>query len=134
MMTLRWIQALLADAGILELRHLPSGKSILVEEANTAQEAIRRLGATGNVYSTLNRPNRSVIETRRALGDADIERIVMLPFDFDPVRPAGCASTDTELQAGISARDTFMTAMSSRGWPSPAVGMSGNGGHAIYRT
>jgi hypothetical protein len=133
MITRRWIQAVLADAGVIELRHLPTGKSLIADDADKALAATKKLGTIGNVYSTLNRPSSAVLEARSALRDADIERIVFMPFDFDPVRPAGCASTDAEIQAGISARDAFVTAMASRGWPTPAIGMSGNGGHAVYR-
>ncbi len=130
-----WLKALLADAGRFEIRHLPSGRSIVVDDLEKAKAAIDGRSCIGSLYTTLNRPGAHVeAGSTSALRDADIDRIVLLPFDFDPVRPPHCASTDAELQAALVARDAFVRAMASRGWPAPALACSGNGAHAIYRT
>jgi hypothetical protein len=62
-----------------------------------------------------------------------IRFIVRLLVDFDPVRPRGVASTDAELAAAIDLRNRFVAAQSAIGWPHPALGLSGNGAHALYR-
>lgn len=133
-MNRRWIEALIADSGRIEIRHLPSGRSIIVDSADDAIAAAGRQAGTGNLYATLNRPQAGILAGRsQALTDADIETVVFLPFDFDPVRPAGTAATEAELADAIAARDAFVLAQASRGWPAPARSVSGNGAHAIYR-
>ena len=134
-MNRRWAEALLANAGRVEIRHLPSARSLLVDDIDALLDSAGRLFADGgNVFTTLNRPAPGISAgSRRALADADIETVVLLPFDFDPVRPAGVASTAGELAAALDARDRFVRDMASRGWPDPARGMSGNGAHAVYR-
>lgn len=129
-----WIKALLADAGRIEIRHLPSGKSIVVDDIEKAIQVVASRAGSGNSFSTLNRPGAHIEPGgTQALRDDDIERVVMLPFDFDPVRPAGTSSTADELAAAIETRDAFIRSMASRGWPAPAVATSGNGSHALYR-
>jgi hypothetical protein len=129
-----WLKALLADAGRVEIRHLPSGKSIVVDDLEQAQAAIASRSGSGNLYTTINRPGAHIeVGSTAAVKDADIERVVLLPFDFDPLRQSDRASTSAELQAAIAARDAFVRAMASRGWPTPALACSGNGAHAVYR-
>lgn len=90
--------------------------------------------ADGNSYTTLNRPKHTAHTVLNyALRDHHIAQIVRLPFDFDPVRPAGVPSTDAEMNLAIKRRDRFVTFMSGLGWPMPALGLSGNGAHALYR-
>ena len=68
-----------------------------------------------------------------ALKDADVSHRVRLPFDFDPARPVEAASTADELAHALKARDRVATALAALGWPEPARGLSGNGGHLLYR-
>lgn len=133
----------LRDAHLIELRYLgPYGTHVgLFDSLETLQPAIEQWGKFGNIYSGLNRPasrlrpNNVMRKARHggSLRDQDIERIVRLPFDFDPVRPTDTASTATELQAAIAQRNRFVEAMLSVGWPMPAMATSGNGAHALYR-
>jgi hypothetical protein len=132
-----YLSQALRDAGAVELRHL-NGDRIecgLFSDSDLLREEIAKRATVGNLYLTLNRPNVPATNRmgRRGLRDADIARVVRLPFDFDPVRPTGTASTDGEMSAAIVQRDRFVAAQLALGWPMPALAFSGNGGHALYR-
>jgi hypothetical protein len=140
---LAYLEALIRDARVVELRaRLPAGMWIsgLFDNAADLLRQMQALSAAGaNVYSTLNRPAPAVARRvkntmhQAALKDGDMLHRVRIPFDFDPVRPTGVASTANELAYAIKARDVVATALRSLGWPDPAKGLSGNGGHLLYR-
>ena len=133
-MNRRWIESLIAEAGRIEIRALPGRRSLIVETLDQAMATATALAITNNVYTTLNRPIPEIeAGSTTALGNDDIATIVLLPFDFDPVRPTDTSSSDAELASAIEARDAFVRAMASRGWPTPAQAVSGNGAHAVYR-
>lgn len=136
-MSLSYLAQALRDAGAVELRHL-NGDRIecgLFSDADLLREEITKRSATGNLYTTLNRPSVPAMNRmgRRGMRDADVSHVCRLPFDFDPVRPTGTASTDSEMAAAIVQRDRFVAAQLALGWPMPALAVSGNGGHALYR-
>lgn len=136
--TAEYLDAALADAGIVELRHLHGrgATSGLFDNVGDLLTAIRERSGTGNLYTSLNAPKLRVVANAwgsAALKDDDVAFIVRLPFDFDPVRPRDLCSTDEELAAALACRDRFVRDMHARGWPLPLVGMSGNGAHALYR-
>ena len=57
-----------------------------------------------------------------------------LPLDFDPVRPSGISSSDSELQEALTLRDTVSQwIIENLHFPKPIKAMSGNGGHALFR-
>ena len=57
-----------------------------------------------------------------------------LPLDFDPVRPSGISSSDSELQEALSLRDTVSEwAIENLHFPKHVKAMSGNGGHSLFR-
>lgn len=142
-MPLVYIDGLLRDAGLIELRaHLANGQwcSGLFNDTVALLRVSQALAVgAANVYTTLNRPKPAIGYRVRnemrghALKDADIAHRVRLPFDFDPVRPADAASTANELGYALAARDRVAIALASLGWPEPARGMSGNGGHLLFR-
>jgi len=68
-----------------------------------------------------------------ALRDSDVALITRLPFDFDPVRPAGVCSTAAELELAFGRRNALAATLRSLGWPLPLHAKSGNGYHAVYR-
>ena len=127
------------DARAIELRHLDGERMMcgIFTDFDRLRGEIHHRSGSGNLYITLNRPRSSVRAdnemSRRGLHDTDIERIVRLPFDFDPVRPGGCASTADEFAAAVAQRDRFVAAQFALGWPMPALAASGNGAHAVYR-
>ena len=136
----RYFEAAFRDAGIVELRAL--GDTVHVgtfDNFDALTCAVESLQATHNLYNTLNRPDESVeatnrmIESASALKDADVERIVRLPVDLDPVRPKGRPSNDKELAYAQHRQATVANFLTSSGFPTPAWAMSGNGYHLIYR-
>jgi len=136
-----WLDRLLRDAGVIELRHL-DGADISVGTFNDIGALSSAIGPrmhSGNLYSTVNKPIDTVIATNAmqlhgtGLRDANMAVHTRLLFDFDPVRPKGVSSTMAELGAAIDARNRFVRALSAQGWPPPALAMSGNGAHTIYR-
>jgi hypothetical protein len=57
-----------------------------------------------------------------------------LPLDFDPVRPSGISSSDSELQEALSLRDAVSQwVIDNLLYPKPIKAMSGNGGHGLFR-
>ena len=64
--------------------------------------------------------------------DWEILRRVWLPVDTDPVRIPRISSTEEEHQLAINRAHEIAAHLSSRGWPDPIVGDSGNGGHLLY--
>lgn len=128
----------LRDNGRVEVRHQVNSRwtSGLFDNLQALRSAAITLGHSGNVYLTLNEPRGLVCDndmTATALKDADILHRTRLAFDFDPVRPRGQPSSDTELAAALAVRNRCVRAMSSMGWPMPVIACSGNGGHAVYR-
>jgi hypothetical protein len=133
-----YIDHAMRDAGRIELRHQDGDRWIsgLFDDADALRMEIGRRSDRGNLFTTINAPvlmPTSNAMHDRALGDADIALHTRIVFDFDPVRPKGLPSTDVEMGAALSARDRLAAALSSCGWPQPAMAMSGNGAHALYR-
>jgi len=96
------------------------------------------------IYTTVNPVKSSLIaranNTLRVLpitepttSDAEIERRRWFLLDFDPVRPAGISSTDSELEASKECAIATMEWLASIGWPEPVQACSGNGWHLMYR-
>lgn len=67
--------------------------------------------------------------------DSDIARIILLPFDFDPVRATGTAASLDQIALAVQMRDRLVAYLTERGWGNPAGDVfSGNGRHAYYKT
>lgn len=132
-----YLRRLLQDARVVELRQHTGQRwhSGLFDDLDALSALIR--GLEGNLYTSLNRPH-----TRRAanamgtaaLKDEDIATVCRVVFDLDPKRPANTPSTDAELQAALKAREVLVRTLAGYGWPMPALGISGNGAHVVYRT
>jgi len=57
-----------------------------------------------------------------------------LPIDIDPVRPAGVGSSDKELKHALEImEDVEKFVIKNLQFPKPIKGMSGNGGHLLFR-
>lgn len=133
----RWIDWLIEDSERVELRvQTPTGfKSRIYGNADALSVAILQLADDHNCYTTLNRPAASVAAgDMNALCDADIDVITRVVFDLDPVRPTGVPSTTAEVEAALQVRQELVMLLHGFGWPMPALGMSGNGAHVVYRT
>jgi hypothetical protein len=80
--------------------------------------------------NTLNRPLRG-----QCVADSDIARIILLPFDFDPIRPTGTAATLEQITHAAKIRDALVLYLNRHGWPNPAGDVfSGNGRHTYFKT
>lgn len=64
--------------------------------------------------------------------DYEVARRLRLLVDFDPVRPPGTNSTEAERAVAGERLSACLDATLARGWPLPAIGMSGNGYQAIW--
>ena len=133
-----YLEHAMQDCGRVELRHqTPTGwVSGVFDSLQALRSAVAGLGAVGNLYTTINAPRLMPATNDMggpALKDADIAFYTRLPFDFDPLRPAGTASTAAELAAAVAQRNRLVQALAAMGWPMPATAVSGNGAHALYR-
>ena len=107
-----------------------------------AQTAVSLSGTGPGVYTTLNPVNPELLAravnrvkkyARETTADQDIINRLWLPIDFDPVRPAGISSTDTEHEAALDRARACRQWLTSLGWPEPIFADSGNGAHLLYR-
>jgi putative DNA primase/helicase len=134
---------------LIEVRILKTSKGTVSGYFDGLDPAVRAVETAittytnrGNYYATIN-PVIPAVQARavnrlkpfadRTTADAEILRRAYFLIDVDPVRPAGVSSTDGELAEALSVRDEIMAFLSARGWPEGLRGMSGNGGHGLYR-
>lgn len=98
--------------------------------------------AHGGAYFTLQiidprllgRAFNRIKQSDLATSDANVLAYRWLPVDIDPVRPAGIAASDAELQAALHLRDIVADhATKELGFSEPIRAMSGNGGHLLFR-
>jgi hypothetical protein len=136
---------------MVELRWLSAGRtfSLFTTSLRAMEKAIADPRLSGlNSYLVINPPRPEVLEHRRirpdevfhpfkgqCCADADIVEYVLLPFDFDPRRSAGTASTDEQRSIARKQRDLQDTYLTKMGFPdSVALVDSGNGLHDYRRT
>ncbi|EIC23284.1 hypothetical protein [Thiorhodovibrio frisius] len=133
-----YLSRLLTDNGAVEIRHQADGRwrSGWFDAIEPMVREIQRLGSRGNLYTSLNAPKPRRCPNAMA-GDPvrndDIGWLTRIPFDFDPVRPVGVCSTQTELDSALQRRDALVAMLRKSGWPRPLVACSGNGAHAQFR-
>lgn len=93
------------------------------------------------VYVTINPTRKDLLArsynaakeyAKYTTADRDIPRLLRLLIDLDVRRPAGISSTDEEHALGILKAEEVRDYLTSRGWPSPVLSDSGNGGHLIF--
>ena len=65
--------------------------------------------------------------------DVDIGEVRWLLIDVDPERPAGVSATDEEKANAQHVCKNVLEVLTTRGWPDPVMGDSGNGYHLMYR-
>jgi hypothetical protein len=137
-MTDRYLERLFQDSHIVEIRHQVNSRweSGLFDDLGKAQQAIWEKAHQGSLYTSLNRPYLRPVPNAfgtAPLRNEDIQTVTRLVLDFDPERPSGISSTDAEIAAACRVRDQVVTTLRAVGWPMPALGMSGNGAHAVFR-
>ena len=108
-------------------------------------DKLNRLNPTeaGNVYITLNEINTACYSRaqrdkfnknpKNSTSDNDIVGYDWLMLDFDPKRPAGTAASEDELKIAHEVAQRVYRYLSSKGWQSPVIAMSGNGYHLLYK-
>jgi hypothetical protein len=106
-----------------------------------AEAALTYSGRGPGVYVTLNQINPALLArinnrmeqwVKKTTSDADVLRRFWLPLDFDPVRPSGIPSTETEHAAALQRAGDCRDWLSDMGWTEPLEGDSGNGAHLLY--
>lgn len=144
---------LLHDPGdVFEVRALgvPSGKwentvSGYYDDVAKAARDIAMLDARRRprgIYTTINpcnpsllaRANNRLIERpKHTTSDTEIIRRRWLPYDIDPIRPAGIAATQAEVDAALALAADVEDMLRGQGWPLPLIAASGNGCYLLYR-
>lgn len=96
---------------------------------------------TGNTYSTINRLKDGVSSRNldafkinpSTTTDGDIDRLVTLPIDIDPVRPRDTSATDDQLNAAIETGKRVLDFLRGQGYDVLYSGRSGNGATIFYK-
>jgi hypothetical protein len=124
-------------------RNIVSGYFDNVKMAVDAIEKLERCSSPEAIYVTLNSvdpallarvQNRLVGSPKAATKDEDVPILRNLLIDFDPARPSGISATEEEMTNAITLRDKVIDHVAKNFGLAPIIkGMSGNGGHAIYR-
>lgn len=136
---LKALSVLTAPDQVTELRIPQAGLApyyeFFVAPGKLAAEAARFNGKVPGIYFTLNPVNPNVLTRKKAAtSDVDIAARRWLPLDFDPIRPAGLSSTDSEHQAALDrAKQVAAWLKDTFGYPEPVFADSGNGAHLLYR-
>jgi hypothetical protein len=76
--------------------------------------------------------NRLRSYARETTSDEQITERRWLPLDFDPKRPSGISSTNTEKDAALARAIDCREFLRAEGWPEPVFADSGNGAHLLY--
>lgn len=134
----QYVDQLFEDNGVVELRLVGTPTlSGLYDDSDALLRDARQVWSHGHVYTSLNAPCPMVVSNRlgrnHGLKDSDIGWVTRLPFDFDPIRPAGVGSTEEEIDAAYETREALIGYLGSFGWPEPIRAFSGNGFHAQFR-
>lgn len=137
--TTRYVQQALADNGVIELRHQNGERwtSGTFDNADDLLAAAGKLHKVGNLFISLNRPSPRIAVNRMGsdpLCNDDMQWITRLFFDFDPIRPKDCASTNSELACAKRVATDARKIFKAMAWPEPLMAISGNGSHLLYRT
>lgn len=141
----RAISVLFKNGDTVELRALRvNGKQIHAgyfrDFNKLATEAARLSGQAGGVYCVLNQINpalyaraadRIEVNPENLTQDVDIRWRRYLPFDVDPIRPAGISSSDDEHEAAIHVARAIRDYLLTIGIEHTILGDSGNGGHTL---
>jgi hypothetical protein len=140
------LSLLIAREQTVELRILMGRKRVasgyfrdlqkLVEAAGQYDGRVKGIYITANPCKPelLARANEHMIDDPEVTtADHDIARRTVLVLDFDPIRPAGIASTDVEHAAAIAVARRARTWLIRRGVPADGIALlsSGNGAYLL---
>ncbi len=136
---LEWFGVIFEPGQVVEVRGLKPNRSAFFRADRFHLEGIvrraRKLTAEcRSVYFSINHVSDSKLtDGRKAAGDQDIVRRLLILFDFDPKRPADVSSTDAEKALALAAAERMRAELRAEGWPEPVLADSGNGYHVLYR-
>lgn len=133
---------------VIELRALSKDKKRTdsgyfdFEHRASLASAAATLNAQGMaVYVTLNPVDPQLLSryhnrverfAKDTTNDKQVIRRRWLPIDIDPQRPANTSATAAQLKLAVVKADAVLSYLAERGWPQPAVAVSGNGMHLLY--
>lgn len=113
------------------------------DDPRTLAAAAAKIGQAMGIYFVLNPVVPALLarccnrvrpaEKGEGTSDDNIVRRRWLPLDFDPDRPSGISSSETEHNAGIAKARVCRDFLLGEGWPDPILADSGNGAHLLYR-
>ncbi len=110
------------------------------DPATMAAAAAQWSGVTEAVYFVLNpipcrllwrSANRIRRFARHTTRDEEVSRRRWLLVDFDPMRPAGLSSTDSEHEAALERAAAVRDHLATRGFTGMVLADSGNGAHVL---
>ena len=120
-----------------------SGYFDCIEKAVDSIVKLEHFAKPEAIYITLNSVNPALLAraANRLIGnpkattkDEDVPILRNLLIDFDPKRPSGISATEEEMENAITLRDKVIDHVVKKFGLAPIIkGMSGNGGHSIYR-
>lgn len=145
-----WWDVFHSDDEIVEIRTIEKvngRKKILSAYFNDCEHALATLQPIStvgvNIFSPINRIMESckgrnqwgqfMQAAEESTSDKDIEKRKWLLIDFDPTRPTGINSSESEKEAARQLMLRVGTYLRDQGFRSPVVVMSGNGYHLYYR-
>ena len=139
------VRFLMMPGSVMELRILNTRcgtvSGYFDDPGKLARVAVRWDGRAPGIYVTINPVRRDLLaraanrlhaHARHTTSDVDVLCRHWLPLDFDPVRPAGISSSNSEHQAALERARLVRDEMRKRGWPDPVLASSGNGAHLLY--
>lgn len=86
-----------------------------------------------DIIARANNQMKKAAKTSISTKDSEIEKYNWLPIDLDAKRMAGISATDKEHDAAIERARAIFQMLTSKGWPMPVVGDSGNGAHICFK-
>src|SRR5258708_34551188 len=101
-----------------------------------AKAAVSYDGRAEGIYFTLNPVNPALIArasnrvkeyAEHTTSDNNIVKRISLPIDFDPVRPAGISSSNSEKQVTLKRAWACRAWLNMQGWPEPIFADRGTG-------
>ena len=145
----RAIELLKPDGELFEIRIIGGGKSLsgYFRGADQLINELRRTDLQGmNVYFTLQQLHEGCeariqwqrfVEIGRsrlpATSDGDVTKILYIPVDVDPIRPAGISSSADEIAGAEEVCNFVIEYMVANGFDSYVKAFSGNGWHSLFR-
>jgi hypothetical protein len=141
---LQSLQILKKADDVTELRILDSPKGTVsgyFDDIQSLAENALDYNGKAQIYITLNPVNPALLarssnqvkfRPKQTTSDSDILKRNWLQIDFDPVRPSGISSSDSEHKDSLLKAKTVKAALKELGWPDPIIASSGNGAHLLY--